>query len=302
MSSTQSASVRSSSSGTGWVVALTGIGSMMGALDTVVVSTALSTIHSHLHASVAELEWTVNGYSLSFAVLLVAGAVLGDRFGRRRLYALGLILFAASSAACAVSTSISWLIAARVVQGAGAALLVPLSLTLLSAAFPPERRGAAIGIFSAITGVSVAAGPLVGGAVVQGLTWQWIFWLNVPIGVVAALLVRTKLAESYGPHTTLDIRGLALGDRSCLRDRVGAGAREQCGVEQPRGAGHPARRRPVRSGLHTLGAASGERDDAHTHVPVPRLFRRQCSHVLHVRLVVLSRLLLRSVPPSWAGL
>ena len=210
MSSTQSASVRSSSSGTGWVVALTGIGSMMGALDTVVVSTALSTIHSHLHASVAELEWTVNGYSLSFAVLLVAGAVLGDRFGRRRLYVLGLILFAASSAACAVSTSISWLIAARVVQGAGAALLVPLSLTLLSAAFPPERRGAAIGIFSAITGVSVAAGPLVGGAVVQGLTWQWIFWLNVPIGVVAAVLVRTKLAESHGPHTTLDFRGLAL--------------------------------------------------------------------------------------------
>jgi EmrB/QacA subfamily drug resistance transporter len=210
MSSTLSAGPRSTRSSTRWVVALTGIGSLMGALDTVVVSTALTTIHAHLHASVAELEWTVNGYSLSFAVLLVAGAVLGDRFGRRRLYALGLVLFAASSAACAVSPNVAWLITARVVQGAGAALLVPLSLTLLSAAFPPERRGAAIGIFSAITGISVAAGPLVGGAVTQGLEWQWIFWLNVPIGLVTAVLVLAKLPESHGPKTGLDVRGLAL--------------------------------------------------------------------------------------------
>jgi EmrB/QacA subfamily drug resistance transporter len=182
----------------------------MAALDTLVVSTALTTIHRDLHASIEQLEWTVNGYNLSFAVLMITGAALGDRFGRRRLYAAGLGLFAAASAASALAPSVNWLVAARVLQGAGAALIVPIGLTLLSAAFPPERRGAAIGLFSAVTGVSVAAGPLVGGAVVQGLAWQWIFWLNVPIGVVAAVLVLRLLPESFGPNTALDIRGLVL--------------------------------------------------------------------------------------------
>ena len=149
---------------TRWVVALTGIGSLMAALDTLVVSTALSTIRLDLGASVEQLEWTVNAYNLSFAVLLITGAALGDRYGRRKLYAVGLGLFAAASAACAVAPNVGSLIAARAVQGAGAALLVPLGLALLSAAFPPERRGAAIGIFSAITGLAVASGPLVGGA------------------------------------------------------------------------------------------------------------------------------------------
>jgi EmrB/QacA subfamily drug resistance transporter len=182
----------------------------MAALDTVVVSTALTTIHRDLHASVEQLEWTVNGYNLSFAVLLITGAALGDRFGRRRLYAAGLALFAGASAASALAPSVGWLVAARVLQGAGAALIVPIGLTLLSAAFPPEKRGAAIGLFSAITGISVAAGPLVGGAVVQGLAWQWIFWINVPIGLVAAILVLRQLPESFGPNTSLDIPGLVL--------------------------------------------------------------------------------------------
>src|SRR6478752_7347567 len=131
---------------TGWVLALTAVGSLMAALDTLVVSTALSTIRLHLHASVEQLEWTVNAYNLSFAVLLITAAALGDRFGRRRLYATGLALFAAASAACALAPDAGWLIAARTIQGAGAALIVPLGLALLSAAFPPERRGAAIGI------------------------------------------------------------------------------------------------------------------------------------------------------------
>jgi EmrB/QacA subfamily drug resistance transporter len=193
-----------------WVVALTGIGSLMAALDTLVVSTALSTIRLDLGASVEQLEWTVNAYNLSFAVLLITGAALGDRYGRRNLYAAGLALFTAASAACALAPDVGWLIAARAVQGAGAALLIPLGLALLSAAFPPERRGAAIGIFSGITGLSVASGPLVGGAVVEGLAWEWIFWLNVPIGVIAVPLVLTKMKESFGPDTALDIRGLAL--------------------------------------------------------------------------------------------
>jgi EmrB/QacA subfamily drug resistance transporter len=182
----------------------------MAALDTLVVSTGLSTIRLDLHASVEQLEWTVNAYNLSFAVLLITGAALGDRFGRRRMYAVGLGLFAVASAASALAPDAGWLIAARAVQGAGSALILPLGLALLSAAFPPERRGAAIGIFGAITGLAVASGPLVGGAIVQGLAWQWIFWINVPIGLAAIPFVMRKLDESLGPDTTLDIGGLAL--------------------------------------------------------------------------------------------
>jgi EmrB/QacA subfamily drug resistance transporter len=193
-----------------WVLALTGLGSLMVALDTLVVSTALSTIRVDLGASIEELEWTVNAYSLSFAVLLMTASALGDRYGRRRLFATGLGLFALSSAACALAPSAGWLIAARAVQGAGAALVLPLGLALLTAAFPPERRGLAIGLFSAITGLSVASGPLVGGAVVQGIDWTWIFWINVPIGLLAVPFVLTKIEESFGGDTALDARGLVL--------------------------------------------------------------------------------------------
>jgi EmrB/QacA subfamily drug resistance transporter len=189
---------------------LTAIGSLMAALDTLVVSTALSTIRLDLGASVEQLEWTVNAYNLSFAVLLITGAALGDRYGRRNLYAVGLGLFAASSAAAALAPDVGTLIAARAVQGAGSALIMPLGLALLSAAFPPEKRGAAIGIFSAITGLAVASGPLVGGAVVEGISWEWIFWINVPIGLIAIPLVLTRMRESFGPDTSLDIPGLAL--------------------------------------------------------------------------------------------
>jgi EmrB/QacA subfamily drug resistance transporter len=193
-----------------WVVILTGIGSLMAALDTLVVSTALNEIRADLGASIEQLEWTVNAYNLSFAVLLITGAALGDRFGRRRLYAAGLALFAAASAVSALAPDVGTLIAARAVQGAGSALIMPLGLALLSSAFPPEKRGAAIGIFSGITGLAVAAGPLVGGAVVEGISWQWIFWLNVPIGLAAVVLTLARMPESYGPDTGLDLPGLAL--------------------------------------------------------------------------------------------
>ena len=199
-----------------WVVILTGIGSLMAALDTLAVSTALSEIRLDLGASVEQLEWTVNAYNLSFAVLLVTGAALGDRFGRRRLFAVGLGLFTVASAAAALAPDVGTLIAARAVQGAGSALLMPLGLALLSAAFPAEKRGAAIGIFSAITGLAVASGPLVGGAVVEGINWQWIFWINVPIGLAAIPLVLTRMRESYGPGRSLDLRGLALVSAGAL--------------------------------------------------------------------------------------
>ncbi len=195
---------------TGWVVALTAIGSLMAALDTLVVSTSLSTIRLDLGASIEDLEWTVNAYNLSFAVLLIPAAALGDRYGRRRLYAGGLGLFAAASAACALAPDVGWLIAARAVQGAGAAMVLTLGLALLSAAFPPEKRGTAIGLFSAVTGISVALGPLVGGAIVEGIAWEWIFWLNVPIGLVAIPLVLTRIEESFGGDTGLDLLGLGL--------------------------------------------------------------------------------------------
>src|SRR5258708_17338624 len=194
----------------GGVLASTAVGSLMAALDTLVVSPALSTIRLQLHASVEQLEWTVNAYNLSFAVLLITAAALGDRFGRRNLYATGLGLFAAASAVCALAPDIGWLIAARAVQGAGAALIMPLGLALLSEAFPAERRGAAIGIFSAITGLAVASGPLVGGAVVEGLNWEWIFWVNVPIGLATIPFVLTRMEESYGPDAALDIPRLGL--------------------------------------------------------------------------------------------
>jgi EmrB/QacA subfamily drug resistance transporter len=197
-------------SGRGWVLALTSVASLMVALDTLVVSTALTTIRHDLGASIEELEWTVNSYNLSLAVLLLPAAALGDRFGRRRMFAGGLALFAATSAACALAPGVGWLIAARAVQGAGAALVISLALAIVSAAYPPERRGTAIGILEGITGLAVVGGPVIGGAVSQGLSWEWIFWVNVPIGLAALPLVLARIDESFGGDRALDLRGLAL--------------------------------------------------------------------------------------------
>jgi EmrB/QacA subfamily drug resistance transporter len=191
-----------------WVLALTSLSSLMVALDALVVTTALSTIRHDLHATVAQLEWTVNAYTLSFAVLLMTAAVLGDRLGRRRLFAAGLTVFTAASAACALAPSIGWLIAARTVQGAGAAAVAPLSLALLSAAFPPERRPWAMGIFSAVTGIAVLGGPVLGGAIAQGIAWQWIFWLNVPVGIAVVAGALRRLPDGYGPRRALDVPGV----------------------------------------------------------------------------------------------
>jgi EmrB/QacA subfamily drug resistance transporter len=193
-----------------WVLALASAGSLMVALDALVVTTALTTIQRDLGASLEELEWTVNAYNLSFAVLLMTGAAVGDRFGRRRMFTAGLGLFAAASAACALAPDVGWLIAARAVQGAGAALVMPLAFALLSAAFPPERRARALGIFSGLTGLAVLGGPVVGGAIAEGLAWEWIFWLNVPIGLLVIALVSRRTQESFGPTTPLDLPGVAL--------------------------------------------------------------------------------------------
>ncbi|MDQ6771969.1 MAG: DHA2 family efflux MFS transporter permease subunit [Candidatus Dormibacteraeota bacterium] len=194
----------------GWTLALTSVAFFMTALDTLVVITALPAIHRELGGSVSTLEWTVNAYLLAFAAGIIPAAALGDRLGRRRVYTLGLALFTAGSAACALAPSPAVLIAARAIQGLGAAVVTPLSLTLLTAAFRPQRRGAIVGIWGGIAGLAVAGGPLVGGAVTEGLDWHWIFWVNVPIGVAAAALSMVRLTESRGPATHLDLPGVAL--------------------------------------------------------------------------------------------
>ena len=195
---------------TTWTFLITAVALFMVTLDNLVVTTALPVIRRDLHADLQQLEWTVNAYTLTFAVLLLTGAALGDRFGRRRIFTLGLAVFSLGSAAAALAPSATWLIAARAVQGAGAAMVTPLTLTLLSAAVRPERRGLALGAWGGIGGLAVAVGPIVGGAVVQGISWQWIFWLNVPIGLALAPLARVRLTESRGPDRHLDLAGLAL--------------------------------------------------------------------------------------------
>jgi EmrB/QacA subfamily drug resistance transporter len=193
-----------------WTLCLTGAALFMTALDNLVVGVALPSIRADLGGSIEALEWTVNAYTLAFAVLMIPGAALGDRFGRKRMFIGGVGVFTAASALAAVAPSIGVLVAARAFQGLGAAIVTPLTLTLLSDAYPEERRAAALGIWGGIQGLGVAIGPLVGGAVVEGIAWQWIFWLNVPIGLALMPLASRALAESHGPDRELDLRGLAL--------------------------------------------------------------------------------------------
>jgi EmrB/QacA subfamily drug resistance transporter len=182
----------------------------MVVLDNLIVTVALPSIRKDLGASLEQLEWTVNAYTLAFAVALIPGAALGDRFGRKRTFMAALGLFTASSAAAALTPGSGELIAARALQGVGGAIVAPLTLTLLADAFPAERRGAALGVWSGVSGLGVALGPLVGGAVVDGMTWQWIFWINVPLGLALIPLAGALLRESHGPSARLDLPGIAL--------------------------------------------------------------------------------------------
>jgi EmrB/QacA subfamily drug resistance transporter len=199
-----------------WTLALSGLASFMVILDMLVVATALSAIQRDFQASLEELEWTVNAYTLSFAVLLMTGSALGDRYGRRAMFTVGLALFSVASAACALAATTGALVTARAVQGAGAALIMPLALTLLNSAFPPERRGWATGIFGSITGLAAMLGPVVGGLITQGLAWQWIFWLNVPIGLLAIPFVLWRLPESKGSGGSIDVLGIVLAGGAAL--------------------------------------------------------------------------------------
>src|SRR4051812_44454938 len=200
----------------GWTFAIVSVALFMVTLDNLVVSTALPTIKRDLGASLESLEWTVNAYTLSFAVLLLTGAALGDRFGRRRMFGLGIGLFTLSSAFAALAPTTGALVGARALQGVGAAIVLPLTLTLLSEAVPVAKRGLAIGAWSGISGLGVALGPVVGGAVVDGISWHWIFWLNVPIGLALVPLSARLLTESYGPAKQLDLPGIGLAGTGLL--------------------------------------------------------------------------------------
>jgi EmrB/QacA subfamily drug resistance transporter len=193
-----------------WTFVITSVALFMATLDNLVVTNALPVIREDLGASIEDLEWTVNAFTLTFAVFLLTGAALGDRFGRRRLFAVGLGIFTAASVAAALAPTVEALILARAAQGIGGAIVTPLTLTILSAAVPADKRGLALGAWGAIGGLAVASGPLVGGAVVEGISWQWIFWLNVPIGLALIPLALTRLSETHGPYTRLDLPGLAL--------------------------------------------------------------------------------------------
>jgi MFS family permease len=179
-----------------WVFAITSIGIFMVTLDNLVVTTAIPVIRKDLGASIENLEWTVNAYTLTFAVLLLTGAALGDRFGRRRMFAVGVGIFTLASAAAALAPTAGALIAARAFQGVGGAIVTPLTLTILSAGVPVARRGAFVGAWSGIAGLAVAFGPLFGGAVVDGINWHWIFWLNVPVGLALIPLALFRLDET----------------------------------------------------------------------------------------------------------
>src|SRR5438128_12025910 len=167
------------------VLFVTVLGFFMIMLDTTIVYVATPSILSNLHASLDQILWVFNGYLLTYAVLLITAGRIGDIFGPRQLFAAGLVVFTAASAACGLSQDANQLIAARVIQGVGAALLAPQTLTILMAIFPPARRGAAFGITGAVIGISTVAGPTLGGLIVTNADWRWIFFLNVPIGLIA---------------------------------------------------------------------------------------------------------------------
>jgi len=194
----------------GWILGLTSTAYFMVVLDALVVATALPRMQHDLHVDIPTLQWTINAYGITVAAGIITAAALGDRLGRRRIFVCGVALFTLASAACALAPSASLLITARAIQGFGGAVVLPLSLTILTTTFPAERRGMIVGIYGGLAGLAVAAGPLVGGAVTQGLDWHWIFWINVPLGLATAPLSLRLLPESYGPPARLDLAGVAL--------------------------------------------------------------------------------------------
>jgi EmrB/QacA subfamily drug resistance transporter len=265
-----------------WTFVVTSVAIFMVSLDNLVVTTALPVIKHDLGASLQGLEWTVNAYTLTFAVLLLTGAALGDRFGRKRMFLTGLAIFTVGSAFAALAPSIDALIAARALQGVGGAIVTPLTLTILSAAVLPARRGMALGIWGGVSGLAVALGPVVGGAIVDGLSWQWIFWLNVPIGLALLPIAFLRLSESKGPNRSLDLAGLGLASVGLFGIVWGLVRGNAHGWTSLGVAG------PIAAGIVLLGAfVLWERRTAEPMVPL-RFFRNRAFSAANVTSLLMS--------------
>jgi EmrB/QacA subfamily drug resistance transporter len=193
------------------IIAAASLPMFMASLDNLVVTNALPVLAKDLGANIEQLQWFLNAYALAFASFILMAVALGDRYGRRRVFMVGIGIFTAASALCALASTPEQLIAARVLQGIGGAGIMPLSLAILAGSVSAKLRPLAIGIWGGVAGLGVAAGPLIGGAVVDGLSWHAIFWLNVPVGILAIPLIRRALVESRGDRVPLDIVGLVLG-------------------------------------------------------------------------------------------
>src|SRR4051794_7909103 len=179
-----------------WTLVAVSIGLFMIMLDNTVVNVALPSIRDDLGISISELEWVVNAYALTFGVLLLSGGKLADMLGRRRMFIAGLVIFTAASLWCGLAGDATSLIAARTVQGVGAALLNPATLSIITATFAPRQRGTAIGIWAGVSALALAIGPLVGGLLTEKISWSWIFFINVPVGILAVLAARAFVDES----------------------------------------------------------------------------------------------------------
>jgi EmrB/QacA subfamily drug resistance transporter len=193
-----------------WTLGAVALGLFMIMLDNTIVNVALPSIQRDLKISISELEWIVNGYALTFAVLMLTGGKLADLFGRRRIFIVGLAIFTASSLACGLANSAGFLIGARVVQGVGSAMMNPATLSIITATFPPRQRGMAIGIWAGVSAMALAIGPLLGGVITQQINWSWIFFINVPVGVLAIVVARLVIKESKDESEVqrLDLPGL----------------------------------------------------------------------------------------------
>ena len=284
-----------------WTFAITSIALFMVTLDNLVVTTALPVIRHDLNANLQQLEWTINAYTLTFAVLLLTGAALGDRFGRRRIFSIGLAIFTLGSAASALAQSPTMLIVARAVQGAGAAMVTPLTLTILSAAVPANRRGVALGAWGGIGGLAVAVGPIVGGAIVQGISWHWIFWVNVPIGL-AARAARAHPAEPRRAAPTAISTSAAWSSpaAACSRSSGASCAPISRDGRARRSSGRSPAASLLDGGVRHLRAPLARADAAHPLLQQPDLQRRQRGLAVHVLRHVRQRLPARAVLPDGA--
>src|SRR3954454_8692610 len=193
-----------------WTLAAVAFGLFMIMLDNTIVNVALPSIERDLHMSISSLEWVVTSYALTFAALLITGGKLGDYYGRRRMFTLGLAIFTLSSLACGFAPNAGFLIGARAVQGAGSALMNPATLSIITATFAPRERGRAIGIWAGVSAMALSIGPLLGGLIVDHANWNWIFFINLPVGVIGFLTAPMFINESrdQSAEQRLDLPGL----------------------------------------------------------------------------------------------